>query len=215
MQTLTKKQKRVFNFINDYREENGISPTIEEIRREMKLKAVSTIHEHIDTLKRKGFLLKNMNSTRSIVPKKKIRTIIDIPIVGKIAAGHPIEAIEDFQETIPVLNPAIKNSRDYYALRVVGNSMIGEGIFDGDTVIIRKQNTAENGETVVALLDDNEATLKKIYRVPGGFKLQPANPTIPAFTVKQLVVQGKVISVMRNYESKKNLANQNELHLLY
>jgi len=198
MQTLTKKQKRVFNFINDYREENGISPTIEEIRREMKLKAVSTIHEHIDTLKRKGFLLKNMNSTRSVVPKKKIRTIIDIPIVGKIAAGHPIEAIEDFQETIPVLNPAIKNSRDYYALRVVGNSMIGEGIFDGDIVIIKKQSVAKNGQTVVAIIDGNEATLKKLYKEKNRFRLEPRNPSMLPIFRKEVEVRGVVVQIISN-----------------
>ncbi|MDP2741556.1 MAG: transcriptional repressor LexA, partial [bacterium] len=156
MNTLTKKQKQVFDFIDTYTAENGISPTIEEIRKKLKLKAISTIHEHIDTLKRKGYLSKNANSIRSITTQKKLRTIVDILIVGKIAAGKPIEAIEEnIRESISVLNPTIKNSKDYYALRVIGNSMMGEGIFDGDIVVIKKQSVAENGQTVVAIIDGN------------------------------------------------------------
>ena len=202
MQTLTKKQKKVFDFINTYRAENGMSPTIEEIRKKLKLKAVSTIHEHLNTLKKKGYLSKNANSARSITPQKKIRIIIDVPIVGRIAAGQPIEAIEDFQETIPVLNPAIKNSKDYYALRVVGDSMIDEGIFDGDIVIIKKQSVAENGQTVVAIIDDNEATLKKLYREKNRFRLEPRNPSMLPLFRKEVEVRGVVVQVISNISSE-------------
>jgi len=202
MQTLTKKQKQVFDFINDYIAENGISPTIEEIRKKLKLKAISTIHEHINTLKRKGYLSKDINSARSITPQKRIRIIIDIPIVGKIAAGKPIEAIEDFQENISVLNPAIKNSKDYYALRVVGDSMTGEGIFDGDIVIIKKQSVAENGQTVVAIIDDNEATLKKLYKEKNRFRLEPRNSSMLPFFRKEVEVRGVVVQVISNIYSK-------------
>ena len=103
MQTLTKKQKQVFDFINTYRAENGISPTIEEIRKKLKLRAVSTIHEHINTLKEKGYLSKSDNSARSISPRRKIKSIIEIPIVGRIAAGQPIEAIENIEDTISLM----------------------------------------------------------------------------------------------------------------
>lgn len=202
MQNLTKKQKLVFDFINNYRTENGISPTIEEIRKKLKLKAVSTIHEHIKTLEKKGYLSKNNNSARDITPKKETRTIIDIPIVGKIAAGKPIEAIENFQENIAVFNPAIKNKKDYYALQVVGNSMIEEGIFDGDTVIIKKQSSAENGQTVVAIIDDNEATLKKIYREKNRFRLQPRNPNMLPLFRNEVEVRGVVIQVLSNILNK-------------
>ena len=202
MQELTKKQKEVFDFINAYREENGISPTIEEMRKKLKLKAVSTVHEHINTLKEKGYLSKNENSARGIVLKKEIRTIIDIPILGRIVAGQPIEAIEDFQETITVLNPAIKNSKDYYALRVIGDSMIGEGIFDGDIVIIKKQSVAENGQTVVAIIDDNEATLKKLYREKNRFRLEPRNSSMLPFFRKEVEVRGVVVQVISTISSK-------------
>ncbi len=212
MQTLTKKQKRVFDFINVYRAENGMSPTIEEIRRKLKLKAVSTIHEHLNTLEKKGYLSKNANSARSITPQKKIRIIIDVPIVGRIAAGQPIEAIEDFQETVSVLNPAIKNSKDYYALRVIGDSMIGEGIFDDDIVIIKKQTVAENGQTVVAIIDDNEATLKKLYREKNRFRLEPRNTSVLPLFRKEVEVRGVVVQVISNISSepKKKIAKKTE-----
>ena len=124
MSNLTKKQKQVFDFINTYISENGISPTIEEIRKKLKLKAVSTIHEHINSLKAKGYLSKSENSARSLSLRKEIKSILEIPIIGRIAAGYPIEAIENFEDTISIVNPSIKTSEGYYALRVVGESMI-------------------------------------------------------------------------------------------
>jgi SOS regulatory protein LexA len=130
--------------------------------------------------------------------------------VGRIAAGQPIEAIEDFQETVPILNPAIKNSKDYYALRVIGDSMIDEGIFDGDIVIIKKQSVAENGQTVVAIIDDNEATLKKLYREKNRFRLEPRNPNMLPLFRKEVEVRGVVIQVISNVSSelKKKVAKK-------
>jgi len=202
MQPLTKKQKQVFDFINDYISENGISPTIEETRKKLKLKAVSTIHEHINTLRDKGYLSTGVNSARSIIPQKTINKIIDVKIVGIIAAGKPIEAIEDFQETISISNPTIKNSKDYYALRVTGDSMIDEGIFDNDIVIIKKQSVAENGQTVVAIIDDNQATLKKLYREKERFRLEPRNPNMLPFFRKDVEVRGVVVQVISNISNK-------------
>jgi len=145
METLTKKQKQIFDFFNSYIEDNGISPTIEEIRKKFKLKAISTVHEHIGILRKKGYLLKTDASQRSLAPKKEIKLVVEIPIVGKIAAGQPIEAIEDIEDTISVVNPKIKEASGHYALRVTGDSMIDEGIFDGDIVVIKKQSVADNG----------------------------------------------------------------------
>ncbi|MEI8270341.1 MAG: transcriptional repressor LexA [bacterium] len=198
MKPITKKQKQVFDFINTYIAENGISPTIEEIRKKLKLKAVSTIHEHIDSLKEKGYLSKSENSARSLTPKKEIKTFFEITIIGKIAAGNPIEAIEDFQETIPVSSQNIKGSKGYYALRVAGDSMIEEGIFDGDVVVIKKQSVAENGQTVVAIIDDNQATLKKLYREKGRFRLQPRNPYMEPLFRTEVEVRGVVVQVISN-----------------
>lgn len=198
MKPITKKQKQVFDFINTYLAENGISPTFEEIRKKLKLKAVSTVHEHINSLKSKGYLSKSENSTRSLSPKKEIKTIIEIPIIGKIAAGAPIEAIEDFQDTITISNQNIRDSKGYYALKVAGNSMIDEGIFDGDIVIIKKQSVAENGQTVVAIIDDDQATLKKLYREKEKFRLQPRNPNMQPLFRTEVEVRGVVVQVISN-----------------
>ena len=203
MSKLTKKQKQVFDFINTYISENGISPTIEEIRKELKLKAVSTIHEHITSLKDKGYLSKSENSARSLSLKKQIKSVIEIPILGNIAAGQPIEVIEDMQDTISLVDPNIKNAKDYYALRVTGDSMIDEGIFDGDIVVIKKQSVAENGQTVVAIIDDNEATLKKLYREKTRFRLEPRNQTMLPFYRKEVEVRGVVVQVIRNIDTKE------------
>ncbi len=202
MKTITKKQKQVLDFINTYILENGISPTIEEIRKKLKLKAVSTIHEHINSLKEKGYLSKSENSARSITLEKEIKTVLEIPIMGKIKAGAPIEAIEDFQGTIAVSNPNIKNSKEYYALRVSGDSMIEEGIFDGDIVIIKKQSVAENGQTVVAIIDDNQATLKKLYKENNKFRLQPRNPNMKPLFRTDVEIRGVVIQIIRNVSNE-------------
>lgn len=208
MSNLTKKQKQVFDFINIYIAENGISPTIEEMRRGLKLKALSTVHEHISSLRKKGYLSKSENIARNITPKKEIKSIIEIPIVGKIAAGQPIEAIEDIQDTISIINPSIKSAKDHYALRVAGDSMIDEGIFNGDIVVIKKQSVAENGQTVVAIIDDNEATLKKLYRDKNRFRLEPRNQTMLPFYRKEVEVRGVVVQVIRNINQEKEKVPQ-------
>jgi len=200
---LTKKQKQVFDFISEYISENGISPTIEEIRKKLRLKAVSTVHEHINTLKKKGFLSKPDNSPRNISPTKDISPVVQIPIIGRIAAGQPIEAIEEEPETISISDHNIKTSKGYYALRVVGNSMVEEGIFDGDVVVIKKQSVAENGQTVVAIIDDNQATLKKIYKEKSRFRLEPRNQKMLPFFRKELEIRGVVIQVIRNIHTEK------------
>ena len=204
MPTPTKRQKQILDFIGEYIKKHSISPTFKEIKKHFRLSALSTVHQHVEALIKKDFLIKNNNLSRGLELKTKSEDIVGIPLLGTIAAGQPIEVFEEY-ETITVPKNLLSKSGEHFVLKVRGNSMIQEGIFDGDNVVIRKQNTAENGDTVVALINDNEVTLKKIYKIVGGFKLQPANPTIPAITVKQIIVQGKVISVMRNYETRRNL----------
>ncbi len=210
---LTKKQKRVLDFINKYYFENGISPTIEEIRKALKLKAISTIHQHIKTLIDKKYLLKSNDSSRSFIPKIKTNRILEIPIIGLISAGRPIEAIETLQSTVSVINDRIKNLKEHYALRVVGNSMIEEGIFDGDIVIIKKQSVAENGQTIVAIIDDNQATLKKIYREKSRFRLEPRNQSMLPFFRKEVEIRGVVIQIISNIDNyASNISIQKHKH---
>jgi DNA (cytosine-5)-methyltransferase 1 len=195
MSTLTKKQKEVLDFITSYINEIGVAPTIEEIRKHLNLKAVSTVHEHINTLKLKGYL---SNSARTLSPQINVKSILEIPIIGIIAAGSPIEAIENIDNTVSIVNPSIRSSEGYYALKVAGDSMVDEGIFDGDIVIIKKQSVAENGQTVVAIIDDNEATLKKIYREKDRFRLEPRNQNLLPFYRKEVEVRGVVVQVISN-----------------
>lgn len=201
---LTKRQKQILDYIKKYIKEQGYAPTLEETARRFKLSSVATVHEHIESLREKGELKKIENQPRSIElnNKKKKSGLIAIPLLGTIAAGQPIEAIEN-KETIEIPKSQLSKSGEHYALRVQGDSMINEGIYDGDTVIIRKQPTAENGETVVALINDNEVTLKKIFKEKNGFRLQPANPNLKPIFARELEIQGKVVSVVRNFEELK------------
>jgi site-specific DNA-methyltransferase (adenine-specific) len=162
------------------------------------------VHEHVETLREEGYLNKLDYQARTIEisENKKSSSLVEIPLLGTIAAGQPIEAIEN-QETIKVQKSLLSKSGEHFALRVQGDSMIDEGIFDGDTVVIKRQPTAENGETVVALINGNEVTLKKIYREKNRFRLQPANPLLKPIFTKELIVQGKVISVVRSFKEKE------------
>jgi len=208
MQTLTKKQKEVLDFSLSYINRHGIFPTIDEVRKELKLKAVSTVHEHLKTLERKGYLLKTDNATK-IVSQVNNHTF-QIPVIGIIAAGEPIEAVENVEETVSFANPNIKNTDGYYALRVKGDSMIDEGIYDNDVVIIKKQSSAENGQTVVAIIDDNQATLKKLYRENNQFKLVPKNQNLLPFFREEVEVRGVVVQVIRNIDNEKSTTQVSE-----
>ncbi|GEM_PF-80651 len=201
---LTKRQKQILDYLKKFIKEMGYAPSLEETRRHFRLASRSTIHHHIELLKEKGYLNKLDHQARAIELSKGKKSIdlVKIPLLGIIVAGEPIEAIDN-PETIEVPKSQLSKSGEHYALRVQGDSMIEEGIFDGDIVIIRKQPDAENGETVVALINNNEVTLKKIYKEKNGFRLQPANPnTKPIFT-KKLIIQGKVVNVIRNFEELK------------
>lgn len=198
---LSPKQKQIYEFIKKYSGKHHYSPSLEEIRKRFKLAAVSTIHQHIKALAAKGYLETHWNQKRSIsIPKTN--KLIRIPLLGTIAAGSPIEALEE-KETIAVPKNKIPPSSKVYALRVVGNSMIDENINDGDIVLVKQQDVGENGERVVALIDNHEATLKKFYKERGYVRLQPANKTFEPIIIRKgrdIKIQGIVIDVIRNEE---------------
>jgi len=198
---LTKRQKQVLDFIKSFTDKKSYAPSLEEIKKHLRLSSISTAHFHVSRLKKLGYLKKEENKPRA-VGVYDTEPMIKIPLLGTIAAGQPIEAIED-KEMIKVPKSQLSKSGEHFALRVQGNSMIDEGILDGDIVVIRKQPDAENGETVVALLDNDEVTLKKIYREKNGFRLQPANPDIKPIFTKELIIQGKVIAVIRSFKELK------------
>ena len=195
---LTKRQKEILDFVENYSQKKGYSPSFEEIRKKLKLASVSTIHFHISKLKQGGYLGKIENQARAISISSK-EPMIKIPLLGTIAAGQPIEAIEN-KETIAVPKSLIPSSAEVYALRVVGKSMIDENINDGDIVLVRQQETAENGQKVVALIDNHEATLKKFYKERGHIRLQPANKSMEPLIFRNgrdVSIQGIVLDVIR------------------
>ncbi|MDO9465444.1 MAG: transcriptional repressor LexA [bacterium] len=196
---LTKRQKQVLEYIKKYITKHDYAPSLEEIKKHLLLSSVSTAHYHVQALQNMGYLHKEDNQPRALIPKKNAQSI-EIPIVGTIAAGQPIEAIELSDKTITLSRNETSRAGKYYALRVTGDSMTEEGIFDGDIVVIKKQETADNGQTVVAIIDENEATLKKLYRENNQFRLQPANLTLLPIYRQEVEIRGIVVKIIRNLE---------------
>lgn len=195
----TKKQTIILEFIKSYKQKNGDYPTLAQICEATGLKAVSTVHEHINKLVKQKILIKNSNyAGYELIDKSDV--ISQVPLVGYITAGLPIEAIEQVDQ-VNITVTDLPKSGVFYALKVKGNSMIEDGIFDGDTVIIKKQSSAQNGQTVVAVIDDNQATLKRIYKEDKVFRLQPANQSILPIYRDDVEVRGIVWSVQRNYKT--------------
>jgi len=198
---LTKKQKQILDYIKKFIKEKGYSPSIPEVGKNFKL-ANSTVHEHIENLKEKGYLSKNDYQARTIeIAKGRNLDLIEVPLLGIIAAGQPIEAIEN-KESIAVPKSKLPKNKDVYALRISGNSMIEENIRNGDIVLIQKQETAENGQKVVALVDNSETTLKKFYKEKGHIRLQPANKSISPIIIekdREFQIQGVLIDIIKNY----------------
>lgn len=202
---ISKKQKEVLDYIKEYHSLNSYAPSLEEIRRKFNLASASTAHFHVSKLESMGYIRKDDNKPRSIEIFKN-EQMIKIPLLGTIAAGAPIEAIEE-REYIAIPKSKLPNSGNFYSLRVKGNSMIEENINDGDIVVVKNQSTATNGERVVALLDNQDVTLKKFYKEKGHIRLQPANKDMEPIIVKstQLAIQGIVVDVIQ--ESNKSAVN--------
>ncbi len=205
MQSLTKKQKAVLDFIQVYVSQNGLSPTIGEIKNALGLQAVSTIHEHLQSLKAKGYIKINENEARGIVLEEVSFGTVKVPILGVIAAGAPIEVLEDELGYVTITKQQIKNGGEYYALRVSGDSMIDDGIFEGDVVVIKKQSVAENGQTVVAIIDEDKATLKHLYREVDRFRLEPRNPNLQPLFRTEVEVHGVVADIIPNISRRPTL----------
>jgi len=199
MNTITKRQKEILDYVSEYIQKNGYSPYYEEIGEKFGLSALSTVHEHIAELVDKGYLEKDERKERGLYLPKKRKQYLEIPLVGQIACGHPIEAIEEKEEVIKVAREQSLRG-NLYALRAKGDSMINEGVFDGDIIIAKKQSTADNGDTVVAIIDDNKATLKKIYIENNKIRLQPANPKYEPIYRKEAEIRGVVVKIIRNFK---------------
>jgi repressor LexA len=203
---ITRRQRQVYDFISGFVQQNGYSPSFEEIGNGLGLSSLATVHKHVSNLEKKGLLRRDYNRSRSIdvLPvrglfKRQAKTAeIALPLMGRIAAGQPIEAVET-PETISLGD--ITRSRDVFVLQVKGESMRDEHIVDGDYVLVEKADNARDGEIVVALVDGSDATLKRLYREGNDIRLQPSNTAMKAIIVpaRSVKVQGRVIGVLRKY----------------
>ena len=204
---LTKKQRQILDYVESFVETNGYSPSYEEIAEHFQYSSLATVHEHLTNLEQKGFLRKNYNKSRSleVVRADLHAPAIELPLMGTVAAGLPLEVTDGLQETVTVPHDMVRRGNNY-VLRVKGDSMIDEQIRDGDYIIVNSRQTADNGEMVVALVSDGtvggSATVKKFYREKDGqVRLQPANPTMEPmyFPADAVQIQGIVVGVIRKY----------------
>jgi len=199
---LTDKQRRVADYVMSYWSVEGQMPTRAEVGRAMGITATAA-HYQLVALERKGVVRRNPNRWRGIelLPAAQLHfgRVYRLPVIGTIAAGQPIEALQDPSDFFPVA-AELARGEDNYILRVRGNSMVGDGIHSGDYVIVQPQSSAQDGDTVVALLEDNTATLKRFYREPDCIRLEPANPRHKPLRVRQVTVQGKVVAVLRQFD---------------
>ena len=206
--TLTKRQKEVLDFLVNFVNKHGYSPSFEEIARSLRLTSLATVHKHITTLERKGFIRRGYNQSRSIevvqLPKpirEQVldRHVVELPLAGRIAAGRPLEAVEA-NETISLADFA--RGQNTFVLQVKGESMREDHILDGDYIVVEQTQVANPGEIVVALVGEDEATVKRFYREPGGkIRLQPANSQMSPILVAatDVRIQGRVVGVLRKY----------------
>jgi repressor LexA len=205
---LTKRQKEVLNYLVGFINKNGYSPSFEEIARALKLTSLATVHKHLSTLEKKGYIRRGYNQSRSIevvqLPKpirEQVldRHVIELPLAVRIAAGHPLEAVET-NETISLADFA--RGQNTFVLQVKGESMRDDHILDGDYIVVEQTQVANPGEIVVALVGEDDATVKRFYREPGGkVRLQPANSAMAPIVVQgaDVKIQGRVVGVLRKY----------------
>jgi repressor LexA len=198
---LTKRQKQLYDYLDDFIARKGYAPTLEEIGERFKLSSLATVHKHLTNLEEKGLIKRKWNFSRAIemVQQQKKAAAVELPLLGYVAAGAPIEALENAESF--VVPEEFVRRQNTFALRVKGNSMIDDGICDGDYIIVEERPNASNGETVVALIN-GEATVKKFHRDKGGkIRLIPANENMAPIIVKgkDVNVRGVVVAVMRKY----------------
>jgi SOS regulatory protein LexA len=209
---LTKRRKQALDFIKKYIDKYDYAPSLEEIKKHLRLSSVSTAHYHVKALQNMGYLQKEINQPRAIDVIGH-ETMIRVPLLGTIAAGRPIEAIQE-KEMIAIPTSKLPHSVNIYALRVVGNSMIDENINDGDTILVKHQKTAENGQKVVALIDNHSVTLKKYYRARGRIRLQPANKNMEPMIFRNnrdVTIQGIVLDVIKAMPTNSSEASPFEI----
>lgn len=203
---LYRRQEQILGFLRQYIKTHGSAPTLQQIAEALGVSSLATVHEHLATLERKGLIKRKNGHSRSIELVDNRTTTDDVygevtlPILGYIAAGSPIEPYTDPNAMLTVAPWMITGKKRSFTLQVRGDSMIGDGIYDGDFVIIEQQETADNGDIVVALLDNGMATLKKYYKEATRIRLEPANQRLSPIFAKNVRIQGRVVGLIRRYQ---------------
>lgn len=205
MSKLTKRQEEILTYVKEYIVSHGYPPTVREIGSSLGVSSPATIHTHLAKLAEKGFIKREGSKNRAIELlvenefENKDEDVIEVPLLGKITAGSPIEAIENPDEFFSLPAYLVPNNKEVFTLKVSGESMINAGILDGDIIIVQKQNVARNGEIVVAMNDENEVTLKTFYKENGYFRLQPENDTMDPIILDNVTILGKAIGLYRKF----------------
>ncbi len=203
MDKLTKRQEDTLQFVKEYIVSHGYPPTVREIATALKVSSPATIQAHLDGLAEKGYIKKGSNKNRTIELMvnnefiQKNDSVVDVPLLGKITAGSPIEAIQNPDEYFSLPSYLIPKDKEVFTLKVSGESMINAGIHDGDIIIVERRNTARNGEIVVAMTEENEVTLKTFYKEKNHFRLQPENDTMDPIILENVFILGKAIGLYR------------------
>lgn len=197
---LSLKQKQILEFLKSEVEKKGYPPSVREICHAVNLKSTSTVHGHLSRLEKKGFIRRNPTKPRAIeiLDRKEQKDFIKVPIVGTITAGTPILAVQNIEDTFPIPSNYVNWNENVFMLRVKGESMIDAGIFHRDLILVRQQSFADNGDIVVALLDDS-ATVKTYYKEQGHIRLQPQNISMSPIIVADVKILGKVIGLFRKF----------------
>ncbi len=201
--TLYKRQKQILDYISQYIQKNGFSPTLQEIADALGVSSLATVHEHLTTMAKKGVIKRYEGAVRGIeIVDKKLGELtkgIELPVLGFIAAGAPIEPYTDPNATISIAPGMLSSKKRAFVLQVKGSSMVDEGILDGDYVVIEEQETANNGDIVVAVLENGFATLKRFFKEATRVRLEPANSQMAPIFAKNVRIQGRVVGVIRRF----------------
>jgi len=201
--TLYKRQRQILDFIRQYIQKNGFSPTLTEIAQALGVSSLATVHEHLATMVKKGIIKRYQGSVRGIeIIKQEASSFmneVELPVLGLIAAGQPLEPYTDPNASLSVPPGMLSGKKRAYVLQVKGNSMIEDGILDGDFVVIEQKENANNGEIVVAILENGFATLKRFFKEATRIRLEPANSQMAPIFAKEVQIQGKVVGVIRRY----------------
>ena len=201
--TLYPRQKQILEFLRQYIQRNGFSPTLQQLAEALGVRSLATVHEHLGALAKKGLIRRYEGAVRGIELTDKSLDVpiigVELPILGFIAAGSPIEPHTDPEASISVSPNLISGKKTAFVLQVKGDSMIEDGIFDGDFVVIEEQEEAKNGDIVVALLENGLATLKRYFKEASRIRLEPANAKMSPIFATKVKIQGRVVGVMRQY----------------